>query len=120
VTFNSKPRTHRVRNLDSTAVIFFRTDGVAATVNGDDTDRLGSGERLEVDAANVDPPQVQLISSGTPRTRFARGELMTFKRTTPITALDLHSTDLPEATASSRGAAKVGGTLARWRSKTGE
>ena len=52
-----------------------------------------------------------------PRTRFARGELMTFKRTTPITALDLDPTDLPEATASSRGAAKVDGTLARWRSK---
>ena len=66
VTFNSKPRTIEVRNLDGTAVIFFRTDGVAPTVNGDDTDRLGSGERLEVDAANVDPPQVQLNSSGTP------------------------------------------------------
>jgi hypothetical protein len=36
---------------------------------------------------------------------------MTFKRTTPITALDLDPTDLPEATASSRGAAK---SAARW------
>jgi hypothetical protein len=72
VTFKSKPRTIEVRNLDSTAVIFFRTDGVAPTVNGDDTDRLGSGERLEVDAANVDPPQVQLISSGTPYSVRAR------------------------------------------------
>jgi hypothetical protein len=35
-------------------------------MNGDDTDRLGPGERLEVDAANFDPPQVQLISSSTP------------------------------------------------------
>jgi hypothetical protein len=66
VTFNSKPRIIEVRYLDSTAVIFFRIDGTAPTVNGDDTDRLGPGERLEVDAANVDPPQVQLISSGTP------------------------------------------------------
>jgi len=66
VPFSSKPKTIEVRNLDSTAVIFFRSDGIAPTVNGDDTDRLGPGERLEVDAANVDPPQVQLISSGTP------------------------------------------------------
>jgi hypothetical protein len=66
VPFSSKPKTIEVRSLDSTAVIFFRTDGTAPTVNGDDTDRLGPGERLEVDAANVDPPQVQLISSGAP------------------------------------------------------
>jgi len=66
VTFSSKPRTIEVRNLDSTAVIFFRTDGTAPTVSGDDTDRLGPGERLELDAANVDLPQVQLISSATP------------------------------------------------------
>ena len=66
VTFNSKPRTIEVRNLDSTAVIFFRSDSTAPTVSGDDTDRLGPGETLQVDAANVDPPQVQLISSGAP------------------------------------------------------
>jgi hypothetical protein len=59
---STKPKTVEVRNLDSTAVIFFRTDGDAPTVNGDDTDRLGPGERLEIDAANFDPPQVQLIS----------------------------------------------------------
>lgn len=63
--FSTKPKTVEVRNLDSTAVIFFRTDGDVPTVSGDDTDRLSPGERLEVDAANVDPPQVQLISSGT-------------------------------------------------------
>jgi hypothetical protein len=40
-----------VRCLDSTAVIFFRTDGTAPTVNGDNTDRLGPVERLDVDAA---------------------------------------------------------------------
>jgi hypothetical protein len=66
VKFSTKPKTVEVRNLHSTAVIFFRTDGDAPTVNGDDTDRLGPGESLEVDAANVDPPQVQLISSSTP------------------------------------------------------
>jgi hypothetical protein len=66
VTFNSKPRTIEVRNLDSTAVIFFRTDGVARPSTATTRTDLGSGERLEVDAANVDPPQVQLISSGTP------------------------------------------------------
>jgi hypothetical protein len=36
---------------------------------------------------------------------------MTFKRTTPITPLDLDPTDLPEAPASSRGAAK---SATRW------
>jgi predicted dehydrogenase len=32
VPFSSKPKTIEVRNLDSTAVIFFRTDGTAPTV----------------------------------------------------------------------------------------
>ena len=31
VPFGSKPKTVEVRNLDSTAVIFFRTDGTAPT-----------------------------------------------------------------------------------------
>jgi len=66
VPFSSTPKTIEVRNLASTAVIFFRSDGIAPTVSGDDTDRLGPGETLEVDAANVDPPQVQLISSDAP------------------------------------------------------
>jgi hypothetical protein len=66
VPFTSKPKSIEVRNLSSTDVIFFRTDGTAPTVNGDDTDRLGPGERLEVDGPNGEPPQVQLISSGTP------------------------------------------------------
>jgi hypothetical protein len=48
VKFSTKPKTVEVRNLDSTAVIFFRTDGEAPTVSGDDTDRIGPGERLEV------------------------------------------------------------------------
>jgi len=56
VPFSSTPKTIEVRNLASTAVIFFRSDGIAPTVSGDDTDRLGPGETLEVDAANVDPP----------------------------------------------------------------
>jgi hypothetical protein len=72
VPFSSKPKTIEVRNLDSTTVVFFRTDGIAPTVNGDDTDRLGPGERLEVDGPTGDPPQVQLISQARPRTRFAR------------------------------------------------
>lgn len=66
VKFSTKPKSVEVRNRDATATIFFRTDGTAPTVNGDDTDILLPGERLEVDAANVDPPQVQLISSATP------------------------------------------------------
>jgi hypothetical protein len=72
VKFSTKPKTVEVRNLDATAVILFRSDGEVPAVNGDDTERLGPGERLEVDAANVDPPQVQLISSSTPGTPFAR------------------------------------------------
>jgi len=35
VKFSTKPKTVEVRNLDSTAVIFFRTDGTAPTVSGD-------------------------------------------------------------------------------------
>ena len=66
VKFSTKPKTIEVRNLDSTAVIFFRSDGDVPTVSGDDTDRLSPGERLEIDGTSVDPPQVQLISSGTP------------------------------------------------------
>jgi hypothetical protein len=72
VRFSSKPRVVEVRNLDSTAVIFFRTDGTAPTVSGDDTDRPGPGETLQVDAANVDPPQVQLISSGARCSKMVR------------------------------------------------
>jgi hypothetical protein len=66
VPFSTKPKSIEVRNRDASAFIFFRTDGTAPTVNGDDTDLLGPGERLEVDATNIEPPQVQLISSGTP------------------------------------------------------
>jgi hypothetical protein len=66
VTFSTKPRSIEVRNLDSAAVIFFRYDGVSPTVNGDDTDRVGPGETLQIDDDNSDPPEVRLISSGTP------------------------------------------------------
>jgi hypothetical protein len=76
VKFSTKPKTVEVRNLHSTAVIFFRTDGDAPAVNGDDTDRLGPGESLQVDAANIDPPQVQLMSSSTPGYPVRAGELM--------------------------------------------
>ena len=56
-----------LRNFSSTAVIFYRVDGVAPTVSGDDTYRLGPNETLEVDLLrDVEPPQVGLISSGTP------------------------------------------------------
>ena len=65
VPFTSKPKSVEVRNLSSTDVIFFRTDGTAPTVSSDDMDRLGPGERLEVDGPTGDPPAVQLISSGT-------------------------------------------------------
>jgi hypothetical protein len=51
VKFSTKPKTVEVRNLDATAVILFRSDGEVPAVNGDDTERLGPGERLEVDAA---------------------------------------------------------------------
>ena len=46
----AQPRQHSCHLLSDG-----RTDGTALTVNGDDTDRLGPGERLEIDAANVDP-----------------------------------------------------------------
>jgi hypothetical protein len=43
---------------------------------------------------------------------------MTFKRTTPISALDLDSSDIPEATASLKGGVTLkDGPLGRWRSK---
>jgi hypothetical protein len=51
VKFSTKPKTVEVRNLDATAVILFRSDGEVPAVNGDDTERLGPDERLEVDAA---------------------------------------------------------------------
>jgi hypothetical protein len=41
VKFSTKPKTVEVRNLDSTAVIFFRTDGDAPGVNGDEPTALG-------------------------------------------------------------------------------
>jgi hypothetical protein len=66
VIFSSRPTSTEVRNLSSTATIFFREDGTAPTVAGDDTYRLAPGETLQVDAENVEPPQIQLISSGTP------------------------------------------------------
>ena len=65
--FTSAGRTVELRNLDSTAVIFYRLDGKVPTVNGVDAFRLGPDERLEVDLPrDVNPPQVTLITSGTP------------------------------------------------------
>lgn len=56
-----------LRNFSSTAVIFYRVDGVAPTVSGDDTYRVDPNETMEVDLLrDVEPPEVGLISSGTP------------------------------------------------------
>jgi hypothetical protein len=67
VTLTSRPTSVELRNFSSSAVIFFRLDGTAPTVSGDDTDRLGPEEILQVDLPrDVEPPQVGLISSGTP------------------------------------------------------
>jgi hypothetical protein len=67
VTFNSRPTSVELRNFSSTAVIFYRVDGVAPTVSGDDTYRVDPNETLEVDLLrDVEPPEVGLISSGTP------------------------------------------------------
>ena len=67
VTLTSRPTSVELRNFDSTAVIFFRLDGTAPAVSGDDTDRLGPDETVQVDLPrDVEPPKVGLISSGTP------------------------------------------------------
>jgi len=67
VKFSTRPRAVEIRNLNSTALIYFTVDGSAPTVGGDDTYRLSPNETLQVDIGNwVEPPQVQLISSGTP------------------------------------------------------
>lgn len=67
VKFTTRPRAVELRNFSTTAVIYCRVDGTAPTVAGDDTYRLGSEETLQVDLIKwVEPPQVQLISSGTP------------------------------------------------------
>jgi hypothetical protein len=67
VTLTSRPISVELRNFSTTAVIFYRLDGIAATVSGDDTYRLGPEETLEVDLPrDVESPQVSLISSGTP------------------------------------------------------
>jgi hypothetical protein len=67
VTLSSKPASIELRNFSTTAVIFYRVDGVAPTVSGDDTYRLGPEEALQVDLPrDVEPPQVGLISSGAP------------------------------------------------------
>ena len=56
-----------LRNFSSTAVIFYRVDGVAPTVSGDDTYRVDPNETMEVDLLrDVEPPEVGLISSGKP------------------------------------------------------
>jgi hypothetical protein len=56
-----------LRNFSTTAVIFYRVDGVAPTVSGDDTYRLNPEETLQVNLPrDAAPPQVGLISSGTP------------------------------------------------------
>lgn len=63
VPFSSKPKTVEVRNLDSTAVIFFRTDGTAPTVSGDDTDRLGmAGPRSGPSTATGPDLRVQTLT----------------------------------------------------------
>ena len=67
VTLSSRPNSIELRNFSTTAVIFYRVDGVAPTVSGDDTDRLGPEETLQVDLPrDVEPPQVSVISSATP------------------------------------------------------
>jgi hypothetical protein len=67
VTLTSRPTSIELRNFSTSAVIFYRVDGVAATVSGDDTYRLGPEEALQVDLPrDIEPPQVSLISSGTP------------------------------------------------------
>jgi lysophospholipase L1-like esterase len=107
VPFSSKPKTIEVRNLDSTAVIFFRTDGTTPTVNGDDTDRLGPGESLEVGRRQrrSSTGAAHLVSHA--RVLGSRGELMTFKRSTP--------TDLPDPSSSSKGAVTLDALDARYR-----
>jgi hypothetical protein len=65
VILGIRPRSIELRNFSTTAVIFYRVDGVASTVSGDDTYRVGPDETLEVDLPrDVEPPQVGLISSG--------------------------------------------------------
>jgi hypothetical protein len=67
VTLTSRPTSVELCNYSSSAVIFFRLDGTAPTVSGDDTDRLGPGETVAVDfPRDVEPPAVGLISSATP------------------------------------------------------
>ena len=67
VIFTSRPKSVELRNFSSTAVIFCRIDDTSPTVSGDDTYRLGPNETVEIDFLNwVEPPQVGLISSGTP------------------------------------------------------
>jgi hypothetical protein len=57
VPFSSKPKTIEVRNPRQHSRHLLCV-GRPPTVNGDDTDRLGPGESMQVDAADVDPPQV--------------------------------------------------------------
>jgi hypothetical protein len=67
VKFTTRPKSVEIRNFSSSAAIFYTVDGTTPTLNGDDTKQLRPNEALEVDMNNwVEPPQVQLISSGTP------------------------------------------------------
>lgn len=59
----------RVINVSGSAAVYFRTDGIAPTVQGNDTYVLPgvAGAYLDVDVPNRGVlPSIYLISSGTP------------------------------------------------------
>jgi hypothetical protein len=55
-----------VKNRSATDTIYFRTDGTAAAVGADNTDVVGPGEALVVDASgdSAGDETVSLISAG--------------------------------------------------------
>jgi hypothetical protein len=62
ITFSSSGTGLRVRNRDSTDVLYFRFDGNDPTVAGDDSYFVGTGESLSIDNR---VSELRVISSGT-------------------------------------------------------
>jgi hypothetical protein len=62
ITFSAGGTGLRVRNRDSTDVLYFRFDGNDPAVAGDDSYFVGAGESLSMDGV---VSEIRVISSGT-------------------------------------------------------
>jgi hypothetical protein len=68
VTLTARGRTLAIRNRDAAGgdSLYFRFDGQAATIAGDDSHFLAPGQSITIDSAPGFVAVISLISAGTP------------------------------------------------------